>query len=75
MTKKSSLWDKELLVLHPSGSFERMWDYMGGDQECQLPFSFYSDADTPFGVPEIKSEKSGKNPRNCQRRRVFQGKL
>ena len=67
MTKKSSLWDKELLVLHPSGSFERMWDYMGGDQECQLPFSFYSDADTPFGAPEIKSEKSGKNLTFCSK--------
>ena len=60
MKKIQNTWIDEELILNDSGSFERMWDYMGGDQEDQLPFSFYSGTAEKFSPPRITARKNSR---------------
>ena len=60
MKKIQNNWIDEELILNDSGSFERMWDYMGGDQEDQLPFSFYAGTAEKFSPPRITARKNSR---------------
>ena len=60
MKKIQNNWIDEELILNDSGSFERMWDYMGGEQEDQLPFSFYAGTAEKFSPPRITARKNSR---------------
>ena len=58
MKNRANFPADDLLIFNESGSFERMWDYMGGDHEDQKPFSFYGDGSCTFSAPHITGGKN-----------------